>query len=445
MNADLAPDDGRAKTERKRRLEPTPLRHLQFRSLSLMRPQIDHRGVRVPGHRRWVMLAMILFTVATVAETPVAQSQDGPEPQPQPAAKAIASLLSDHDLVAIGESHSLSEAGRFYRSLVRDRDFQAVVDDVVVEFGNARYQEVIDRYVRGRAVSRRALQAVWRDTTQPAAWDAPMYQQFFRTVRTVNRSLPPSQKLRIVLADPPIDWDKVDSFRDWDSFARRRERHFARVIRREVFERSRKAVMIAGLLHVRRGESETIDLLDRWRPGETFVVVTHLGFPNVEWERRLFDWESSSLAILEGTSIGDLPRGDGIASDTYDGLLYLGNPPFLRLSLPLPTLYRDDTYWATLKRRYELVFRRDFQPGAFFAYQNEARYPESGIDEREIAVLFKFSQCMRDEGVEAFPDPEAGFDFLGWTEEKIEVARNDPDYESAAETCSERSGLPFAI
>jgi uncharacterized iron-regulated protein len=391
------------------------------------------------------MLAMIFIAVATIADTPVARSQDAPGPRPQPAAKAIVTLLADYDLVAIGESHSLSEAGRFYRSLVHDHDFQAAVDDIVVEFGNARYQQVMDRYVRGGAVSRRALQAVWRDTTQLAAWDAPMYRQLFRTVRTVNSSLPQSQKLRIVLADPPIDWDKVDSFRDWDSFARRREQHFAQVIRREVFERGRKAVMIAGLLHVRRGESETIDLLDRWRPGETFVVVTHLGFPNVEWERGLFDWETNSFAILEGTWIGDLPRGDGIASDTYDGLLYLGNPPFLHLSLPMPTLYRDDAYWTILKRRYELVFRRDFQPGAFFGYQNQARYPESGIDEREIAVLFKVSKCMRDEGVEAFPDPEAGFDFLGWTEEKLEVARDDPDYESAAETCSERFGIPFAI
>jgi hypothetical protein len=389
-------------------------------------------------------IAIITVSLSTFSfASPKASSQDQPEANPRPAARLIARLLADYDLVAIGESHSVSEAGRFYRRLLRNEAFQMAVDDLVVEFGNARYQGTIDRYVRGRRVSRRAFRAVWRNTTQVGSWDAPMYRQFFQTVRRVNRSLPRAERLRVVLADPPIKWSEVDTFQDWDRYALEREHHFAKIIRREVFEKDHKAVLIAGLLHVRRGESELIRLLDRWRPGRTFVVVTHLGFPNVEWERVLFDWKTPSLAELEGTWIGNLPRGDGTASDTYDGLLYLGNPPFLHLSLPLPTLYRDDRYWRTLRERYELVFRRRFLAREFFAPQQSARYPESGIDEREIALLYDFSACMRDEGVETFPDPEVGFDFIGWNDEDLQQARTDPDYEAAGATCRERYGFPF--
>ena len=43
---------------------------------------------------------------------------------------------------------------------------KAVLNDVVIENGNARYQDVMDRYVRGDEVPYEALRHVWHDTTQ---------------------------------------------------------------------------------------------------------------------------------------------------------------------------------------------------------------------------------------------------------------------------------------
>jgi hypothetical protein len=46
-----------------------------------------------------------------------------------------------------------------------------------------------------------ALRRVWQDTTQVEyEWDRPIYEEFFRTVRTVNASLPRSRQLRDSLA-----------------------------------------------------------------------------------------------------------------------------------------------------------------------------------------------------------------------------------------------------
>ena len=143
-------------------------------------------------------------------ETATAQSIGrGPtDPRPQPAVSAFIRAFDTYPLVAIGENHRNQQVHDFIVSLVTDRRFSEKVDDVVVEFGSARYRDVIDRYTAGDAVPLRELRKVWRDTVNILVWDAPVYERFFRAVRTINQQHPRRQ-LRVLLADPPIDWAKI--------------------------------------------------------------------------------------------------------------------------------------------------------------------------------------------------------------------------------------------
>jgi hypothetical protein len=48
------------------------------------------------------------------------------------------------------------------------------MNDIVVEFGNSRYQDVMDRFVRGEDVPHAQLQPVWQNTAQAhEIWDVP--------------------------------------------------------------------------------------------------------------------------------------------------------------------------------------------------------------------------------------------------------------------------------
>jgi hypothetical protein len=66
------------------------------------------------------------------------------EPRPQPAVNAIVRAFDTYPLVAIGENHRNRRVHDFIVSLVSDPRFLQKVDDLVVEFGSARYQDVID-------------------------------------------------------------------------------------------------------------------------------------------------------------------------------------------------------------------------------------------------------------------------------------------------------------
>src|SRR5205814_10575332 len=104
--------------------------------------------------------------------------------------------------------------------LIRHPRFAATVNALVVEFGNDRYQELMDRFLGGEDIAYDSLCRLWQNTTQPdTIWDAPIYEEFFRAVRSVNASLPTERRLRVLRGDPPFDWDVIRGPKDygrWD-------------------------------------------------------------------------------------------------------------------------------------------------------------------------------------------------------------------------------------
>jgi hypothetical protein len=58
---------------------------------------------------------------------------------------ALVRAFRRHAVVAVGETHRIQEMHDFLTRLLRDPRLAGAADDIVVEFGNARYQPLIDR------------------------------------------------------------------------------------------------------------------------------------------------------------------------------------------------------------------------------------------------------------------------------------------------------------
>lgn len=167
---------------------------------------------------------------------------------------AILDAFSRHKIVALGEgSHGNEQAHAFRVTLIRDPRFAATVNDIVVEVGNSRYQKVMDQFLRGEEVPNEVLRQVWRNTTAPdTVADLPIYEEFYRTVRAVNAGLPPERQLRVLLGDPPIDWDNIHTIDDHRTWIEMRNTFPADLIRREVLGKQRRALVIYGDMHLQR-------------------------------------------------------------------------------------------------------------------------------------------------------------------------------------------------
>ena len=361
---------------------------------------------------RVLLIVALLCAAATDGLADAQRTVAGTPAVPIEPITGILEMFKTHDVVALGEGSHGNEQGHAFRlALIRDPRFAATVNDIVVEFGNALYQDVIDRFVRGEPVAYEELRKVWQDTTQrTTVWDRPIYEAFYRAVRDVNATLPVERRLRVLLGDPPIDWQDPQS----RSGTRRTDDFPVSVIQREVIAKKRRALVIFGGMHLIRKrtpflpptnaalapmaaavtklfEGSMVAQLDRLGV-RVFVVATSTDFDMSTVQSNVVTWPRPSLALIRGTALGlessvdyfalarPVIRGRGgieerlqldvagapSMQEVVDAMLYLGPPSTITHSRLTPELCADPAYLKMRMERLTEFASPGFDPAATF-------------------------------------------------------------------------------
>jgi hypothetical protein len=314
----------------------------------------------------------------------------------------IFAAFQTHPLVGIGEHHRIQQELDFYSALVRDPRFAREVGNVVVEFGGAVHQDIIDRYVDGQYVPYTELRKVWTDTV---GWIAAVpsigYANFFATVREVNLALPPLQRIHVWLGDPVIHWDKIKTHAEWQALEHQRDTYPVTLIEREILTPGKKALVIYDAGHyvpplpgsagekMREAGWDTdswADTIRQRHPGALYVALFYNGTPDKTCSRAvesgMTDWPVPALATplkdsdvaarlrtcnqprknLDGQFLSSFTEAEkqqaaAFYADTAsygDALLYLGPSATLTYSPFMPDRYLDPDYERIVARHYLL-------------------------------------------------------------------------------------------
>jgi hypothetical protein len=307
---------------------------------------------------------------------------------PKPATPAdpttvVLDAFRTHPIVALSEGQHWNLQAHAYRmSLIRDPHLPNAINDIVVEFGDARYQNVIDRYVAGGDVLYDELRHVWEDTTMSnTVFDMAIYEELFCTVREVNRSLPAGKRLRVLLGDPPIDWAKISNGDEILELMYERNAFAADLVRKEILARHRRALLLYADGHFFRKGEETVPewMVVKRKPEEPLVsqlekthpgIVFNIGAPTnadlTKFQPEVANWHAPSIAILKGTTLGAAPFGTlyGLngpefhnvrMEDQFDALLYLGPPSSITLSELSKSRCTDESYMKMRLARMALI------------------------------------------------------------------------------------------
>ena len=344
-----------------------------------------------PSLRSPIVIAWLVLFVLTAPVTPAIEAQAAAAPSmkassasdSEPALAAVLKAFETFEVVGIPAAHGQKDVDDFILALIRHPRFAEEVNDIVVECGNARLQPVLDRYIAGEDVPFAEVQHVWRDTTQPMCGESGFYEQLYPLVRSLNQSLPAARRLRIVAADPPIDWSQIHSPSDLTPFLDR-DGSIASVMEREVLSKNRKALMLFGVFHLLHdsgpGQGDAITRYERRYPGKTFVI-SELGYYGTSGEPLpdsiaaaggwplLLRTKSSKLGTLglhsflptplttdENCNVVDAyaEKSSRPVSDLIDGFLYLGRPA-LALREPVPAdIALDRDYRSEWLRRIKV-------------------------------------------------------------------------------------------
>ena len=318
----------------------------------------------------------------------------------------IVDAFKTNDVVALGEGNHGNEQGAVFRDkLYRDPRFQAAVNDIVVESGNGRYQEMMDRYIAGEAVPEKELRKAWIETTQPHdVWDRDIYADVFRTIREVNQKLPKAKQLRVLLGDTPYTYDPANLAAPMvrtDSFT-------AELVQREVIAKKHKALMIFGGMHfLRRQEQMPPEVVNPPpRPGtivtllekagaKVFTVWTFAAIGAAQdlnaLQSDITSWPKPSLTLIKGTTLGVAPftfyypkgagrmmvRGPngpitldvgeaigGTMQDQADAILYLAPKSEITMARLSKSLCADPDYIEMRVKRMSAMGPSGASPGA---------------------------------------------------------------------------------
>ncbi|WP_299223434.1 hypothetical protein [uncultured Psychroserpens sp.] len=176
-------------------------------------------------------------------------------------ANKLLEVIQNYDALAFSENHSMSSDDHFILDLINNKVFSHYINDIVIEAGNVRYQQLVDDYIlNNKDVSLNELKKIWFDTTQLGIGDCPFYETLLQKIKSINSALAETHKIRVLLGDPPIKWDEINSFSDWQKF-QNREAHFANITIEKSLKKERKALLIAGGDHFLNTEGSINNLI----------------------------------------------------------------------------------------------------------------------------------------------------------------------------------------
>ena len=234
-------------------------------------------------------------------------------PVPTTALEGVIGALRLNQLVAISDPHGSASMQAFIRQLIADPRFAELVDDLVLEVGNARYQPLVDDYVDGKAFGEPALAEAWLNTTVANQVSADV--EWFRLVRQINRTRPDGRRMRILLGDPPIDWSKVQTREGHSKWLAQRDSFPAALVQTEVLAKERRALIVYGHLHFQRRQMLSNFFMDDWRAQTIVSLIERAGPTRVFTIWTLGDeltgafpdarsWPRPAFAAVRMTSLG---------------------------------------------------------------------------------------------------------------------------------------------
>lgn len=279
------------------------------------------------------------------------------DPKPINAVHGIVAALKQHPVVIIGEAHWLRQPGEFYISLIRDREFQEAVQDIVVEFASRNNQPLLDKYINGENVPNEEVRHIWRDTTKVASWESPIYAEWLAAIREVNERLPQTHKLRVLAGDTAVDWTQIRTHADWEALGNN-DISISKVIENEVLKRRHRALVVLGSNHVTksggRDGSNARTRIEARYPGSTYVLLLlNAGplRPALEDKLKLPSPNGPAVYELNGTSLANVTDGDSPPLiQTTDALLYLAPRGAFTMAFPAPGSLEQE-YLKEIDRR----------------------------------------------------------------------------------------------
>lgn len=294
----------------------------------------------------------------------------------------IIQAFQNYNIIGLGEgAHGLENSHTFFQKLFDNKKIQEIINVVIVEFANIDYQAILDKYIFGEEVSLGELCKVWRESTQSPGrlGEIPVYFALLQKIRSVNLTLPPEKKIKVVGGDPSIDWKAINTWDDYknqigfsrDTFPANLSIDFA-------IHDLKKVLLIYSGFHLTKIFDKTIahptiTTAINKKYKDVMKVIEVFNPKAFQLEEQIKDWPLYSIVDLSEDKIGNLPAKNMFSSitnnkgekvtlfkgykikDLFDAFLFVGFAESWKIAEVPQSISYDQGYWNELNRRRKIV------------------------------------------------------------------------------------------
>lgn len=290
------------------------------------------------------------------------------------------------NIIGLGEGvHHLENSHQFFKKVFDNEIIQKTINIVIVEFANANYQDILDRYIFGEEVYIDELRQIWRESTQSIGGfgEAIIYFELLKKIRSVNFTLPANKKIRVLGGDPPINWKTIKSLDDYNKSNCQRDIYPAGLAIEYGIKQSMKVLVIYAEYHITKimdqmasdySPNITTYVNDRY-PGAMSVIAV-LNPQEFGLEKQTKNCPLYSIIDLDTDEIGNLPaekyfteifnesgkmilfEGHKI-KELFDAFLYIGSSETWK-RIDFPKSVFSDQEWKELNRRRQILGVKPF-------------------------------------------------------------------------------------
>lgn len=331
------------------------------------------------GHTMKVALGLLLLSIMGCDYLP--QSANWPINAEQTQAwidksntltKGVTDAYQTHQVVAVGDYHWNNQVMAQVNNLIKQPAFLDQVKQIVVEFGNSRYQQAMDDFLNGKSHDVKILDDVRRDALFFTAWMPEDYKNFFLHVRAYNLNVSDSDKVKVWLAESPFYWEKVKTRDEWQQAANHKTDGFLSTVQKAI-ESGNKVFMVFGAFHLLNIQpaSDDVELplasrLKRIYPNKVFTIwpitepeinqaLSKLPVPSLLSTKVTQASKVKLIDILPKarTRLGRINQRDASVQQLVDGLLYVGESENLT-QFP-KSMMQDQAWLQEMEARLNIV------------------------------------------------------------------------------------------
>ncbi|MFQ5651327.1 MAG: hypothetical protein ACE5IY_15430 [bacterium] len=307
----------------------------------------------------------------------------------------VLNKLKDYDLILFDDAlHTAVEPFEFYQKLIKEKRFQERVKYVFLELVSINQQQAIDAYLEAETNDLSLLYPAFQNNFSGLGWRPKTYFDLLQTIWTVNASLIPENRLKVIAVNAPTYWSEIHTQEDVELFklslsGNDYTMHQIILSYMDNFRSGRKGIFLTNTRHAYKGIKNrenkyywncgTFFNLDN--PGKTYSIRFHninrsLENKSVKWVRNENGlWDSAFKAFGDKPIVIDLkdtPFGKAsyignhvpdVASgqtmyDAYDALIFLAPIEKLRRTAMVDYFYTEK-FKQELERRAKFLYTQE--------------------------------------------------------------------------------------